>query len=140
MDSTTSQQLTDLRRQANALCEAAGHQSMHDEEFSTTQLAWFELRREIKRLERLREEEVAFEMNEKLDVAEFMRTWRVWTNGDQPILESGRRTKMWLRRLERDPVMQLLAEFVTTHFKSAEGLDSMRHTTRWVMPAAKEAA
>ena len=140
MDSTTSQQLTDLRRKANALCEAAGHQSMHSEEFQVGQQAWFTLRKEIKRLERLELEERAFELNEKMDVADFMRTWRVWTNGDQPILETSRRTKMWLRRLERDPSMQLLAEFVTTHFTSAEGLKSMRHTTRWVMPTAKEVA
>ena len=134
MDTTISQQLTEVRHTANALAEHCGRLSMHSTDYEQAQQRWFRLRAEIGRLERLRLGETLRDAEEKKAVTDFMRTHRIWTVGDMPILRNARRTKMWLRRLERDPAVALRAEFVTTHFVSEEGFPSMRHTTRWVLP------
>ena len=134
MDTTVSQQLTELRQRADALCVRAGGLSLHSEAFRETQSAWFTLQWEIKRLRRLREEELSRDAAEKQAVTDYMRVYRRWTVGDLPILlRNARRTKMWLRRLERSPEVNVRAEFVRAEFTDDRGLPTLRHRTRWIL-------
>ena len=63
---------------------------------------------------------------EKADVIAYMKEHRVWSSGDAPILRSIRRTKMWLRRLERMGVTR------AERFIVSETKKSVRYSTRWV--------